>query len=138
MVRLLLCIVVGAILLCPQARAERMKLVVAKTWKGSVDDEKLMKGAPEYFVSADELNKVWKAWKIEGDAPKIDFSKNLVIAVYSRGSRLNLAGASLDEKGNLQVLGFGTRDLRPGFRYVFGLVPRKGVVSVNGKKVPTE
>jgi hypothetical protein len=140
MLRLLL--VVGALALvlrgAPEASAQKTKVLVTMTWKGSVDDEKLMKDAPQFIASAKGLEKVWKEWKSKGDAPAIDFAKFLVVAVYSRGSSLNLAGATLDEKGNLQVLGFGTRDLRPGFRYVLGTVRREGIVTVNGKKVPKE
>jgi ribosomal protein S12 len=49
-----------------------------------------------------------------------------------------MAGATLDEKGNLIVLGFGTRDLRPGFRYVLGTVRKDAVKTVNGKALPKE
>ena len=70
--------------------------------------------------------------------PKVDFTKEIVVAVYSSGSKLNIAGASLDDKGDLTVLGFGTRDLRPGFRYVLGTVSKDGVKTVNKKELPKE
>ncbi len=118
------------------AEAQKKKVAVGKKWNGSVDDEKAMK--PDCITSAKGLEAVWKAWKIEGDMPKIDFKKDIVVAVYSVGSKLSLAGASLDDKGNLDVVGFGTRDLRPGFRYVLGVVSKEGVKTVNGKEVPKE
>lgn len=118
------------------AQGQKRDVLVVKTWSGSVTDEKLRKEAPEAITSADTLAKIWKAWNIEGDAPKIDFGKFLVVAVYSSGSKLNLAGTKLDENGNLEVVGFGTRDLRDGFRYVLGLVSNDGVKTVNGKKLP--
>ena len=105
-------------------------------WSGSVEDEKAIK--PEFITSAKGLEAVWKAWKIEGDVPKVDFTKDIVVAVYSVGSKLNMAGANLDEKGDLTVLGFGTRDIRPGFRYVLGLVSSEGVKTVNKKELPKE
>jgi hypothetical protein len=126
------------VLASTEARAEKKKVVVVMTWSGSVEDEELRKKAPEAITSTKQLEAIWKAWKIDGKVPKVDFGKYLVVAVYSSGSRLNLAGANLDEKGNLEVLGFGTRDLRPGFRYVLGLVSNDGVVTVNGKKLPKE
>ena len=95
----------------PDAFAQKKKIDVKMKWSGSVDDEKLMK--PNAITNAKDLEAVWKAWKVEGDMPKVDFAKELVVAVYSVGSKLNLAGANLDEKGNLDVLGFGTRDIRP-------------------------
>jgi hypothetical protein len=42
----------------------------------------------------------------------------------------------LDEKGNLKALGFASRDLVPGFRYVIISVPKEGVKTVNGKELP--
>lgn len=121
------------------AQGEKKKVLVIMKWSGSVDDEKAeQKDAPLAITSQKGFEKVWKAWKIEGDMPKIDFSKFLVVGTYSVGSKLNLAGVTLDEKGNLDVLGFGTRDLRPGFRFVLGQVSNDGVKTVNGKALPKE
>jgi hypothetical protein len=105
-------------------------------WNGSVEDEKALK--PDVITSAKGLAAVWKAWKAAGETPKVDFDKNIVVAVYSVGSKLNIAGANRDDKGNLDVLGFGTRDIQPGFRYVLGIVSKDGVKTVNGKALPKE
>src|SRR6516225_8927298 len=118
----------------PHAAAQKKKVEITKKWSGSVEDEKAMK--PECITSAKGLKTVWKAWMIEGDVPKVNFTKDIVVAVYSVGSKLNMAGANLDDKGNLDVLGFGTRDIRPGFRYVLGVVSREGVKTVNRKALP--
>lgn len=142
MLRLLACAVLGCLALVSlstsEAFAQKKKLEVTMTWKGSVEDQKLMKDAPSAITSAKGLEAIWKSWKIAGDVPKVDFEKNLVVGVYSVGSSLNLAGANLDDKGNLDVLGFGTRDIRPGFRYVLGVVSKDGVKTVNGKQLPKE
>jgi hypothetical protein len=53
------------------------------------------------------------------------------------GSKLRLS-ATLDDKGNLEVLGMATSDLRPGFRYVIATVSREGIKTVNGKMLPKE
>jgi len=116
-----------------QAGASRAKPVKpVKQWSGSVDDLSLMKTAPEFILSAKELEELWRAWKVAGPVPQVDFAKHLVVVDTTRGSRLRL-GATLDGKGNLQVLSMATRDLRPGFRYVIAVVSRAGVKSVNGK-----
>jgi hypothetical protein len=128
----LVCVVVAP----QQAVAQKTKVAITKKWSGSVDDEKAIK--PEAIISAKGLEAVWKAWKVAGDVPKVDFTKDMVVAVYSVGSKLNLAAANLDDKGNLEVLGFGTRDIRPGFRYVLGVVSKKGVKTVNKKALPKE
>ncbi len=119
-----------------EAAAQQRKVGVVKTWNGSVDDEKAIQ--PEAIANAKALEAVWKAWKVRGDMPKVDFTKEFIIAVYSVGSGLNIAGANLDEKGNLEVIGFGTRDIRPGFRYVLGTVSKDGVKTVNGKELPRD
>jgi hypothetical protein len=120
----------------PDAAAQKKKVEITKKWSGSVEDEKALK--PESITGAKGLEAVWKAWKIEGDVPKVDFTKDIVVAVYSVGSKLNMAGANLDDNGDLTVLGFGTRDIRPGFRYVLGIVSREGVKTVNKKSLPKE
>lgn len=140
MFRLLVCAffagVVVTALAPTDALAQKKKLAITMKWDGSVDDEKAIK--PECITSAKGLEAVWKAWKIPGDMPKVDFTKDIVVAVYSVGSKLNMAGANLDDKGNLDVLGFGTRDIRPGFRYVLGVVSREGVKTVNKKALPEQ
>jgi hypothetical protein len=132
----LLAALVLSMVAVPEASAQKKKIEVTKKWDGSVEDENLMKDAPQAIVSQKGLDAVWKSWKIAGDAPKVDFTKDIVVGVYSRGSKLNLPGANLDDKGNLEVLGFGTRDTRTGFRYVLGVVSKDGVKTVNGKELP--
>jgi hypothetical protein len=119
-----------------EVAAQKKKVEVGMKWSGSVENEKAMK--PDAITSAKGLAAVWKEWKVAGEVPKVDFDKNIVVAVYSVGSKLNIAGANLDEKGNLDVLGFGTRDIQPGFRYVLGVVSKEGVKTVSGKELPKD
>ena len=114
--------------------SKRKSVKPLKQWSGSVDDLSLRKAAPEFILSTREIEKLWQAWKVPGPVPQVDFSKELVLVATTRGSRLRLA-ATLDGKGNLQVGGVATRDLRPGFRYVITVVNREGVKTVNGKKL---
>jgi hypothetical protein len=115
---------------------EKKKVAIAEKWSGSVENEAVMK--PECITSAKSLAAVWKAWKVKGEVPKIDFTKNIVVAVYSVGSKLDLAKVTLDDVGNLDVVGLGTSDFGPGFRYVLGLVSRDGVITLNKKDLPKE
>ena len=119
------------------ARAEKKAVKLEKEWKASVDDEALAKDAPAVIGEAKALARLWKAWKIQGEVPAVDFTKELVIITTTSGSKLRLS-ASFDDKGNLEVLGMATRDLRPGFRCVLATVSREGVKTVNGKKLPKE
>jgi hypothetical protein len=139
MSRLLVCGVVAGLALAavaPRAAAQENKVEITRKWSGSVEDEKAIQ--PECITSSKGLEAVWKAWKVKGDVPRVDFSKHLVVAVYSPGSRLNLSKAALDEHGDLTVVGLGTRDIRPGFRYVLGVVSREGVKTVNKKALPKQ
>jgi hypothetical protein len=112
--------------------AGKKPVTPSQHWSGSVNDLSLLKAAPEFIISAKELEKLWHAWQVQEPLPKVDFSKNLIVVATTRGSVLRLA-AALDEKGNLQVGGVATMDLRPGFRYVIAVVSREGVKTVNGK-----
>jgi len=105
-----------------------------KQWSGSVDDLFLMKGMPKFIISAEELEKLWQAWKVSGPVPQVDFSKELVLVATSRGSILHLSPI-LDDKGDLTDVGLATMDLLPGFRYVIAVVSRERVKTVNGKEL---
>jgi hypothetical protein len=119
------------------ARAQKKAVKLEKEWKGSVEDEALVKDAPAVIVDAKAFEKLWKAWNIEGKVPAVDFKKELVIITTTSGSKLRLS-ANCDDKGNLEVLGMATRDLRPGFRYAIATVNREGVKTVNAKPLPKE
>lgn len=120
----------------PAAWAEKKEVRTTRQYSGSVGDEKLVKGVGACITSDKEFKRVWEAWKITGKVPPIDFAKELVLVVHSSGGTLRLARVTLDEKGNMEALGFGTLDLRPGFRYVLATVPRAGVKTVGGKALP--
>ena len=100
-------------------------------------DLSLRKAVPEIILTEKGLKHLWKVWKIPGQLPKVDFSRELVAVQTTQGSKLQLV-ATLDEKGNLRVLGLATRDLRPGFRYVAAVLSRKGVKTINGKELGGE
>jgi hypothetical protein len=126
------------------ARAEKKELSASQSWNGSIDDDKaakdLLKEAPEGGYIADEkaFKKLWEAWKVTDKVPEVDFKKNIVLVATTVGSKLNLKAMLDTDKGDLVPLGLGTRDLRPGFRYVISVVPREGVKTVNGKELKSE
>ena len=107
-----------------------------REWSGSVDDLSLSKAAPEFILSAKEFENLWLAWNLPGSPPEVDFSTALVAVQTTQGSKLRLS-AILDGRGDLTVLGLATRDLHPGFRYVFAVLSRNGVKSINGKELST-
>lgn len=105
---------------------------------GSVEDEKLQKEMPAngVVVSQKGWEKLAKAWGIEKPA-KVDFDKEILVVATSVGSKLSVS-TKLSDKGDLTILGLGTRDLRPGFRYAIKSVSREGVKTVGGKDLPKE
>ena len=117
------------------ALAEKTAVKLTQEISGSHDNAELAKDAPKLIANEKDLEKLWKAWGREDKPPQVDFMKHLVVITTTRGGTLKLV-VTLDEKGNLEVGGFGTRDLRPGFRYVIGVVPRAGVKTVGGKELP--
>lgn len=117
------------------ARAEKSPVKPTTEIEGSVDDAELAKEAPKFIASEGDLDKLWKAWGRADKPRKVDFAKELVVLSTTRGSRLRLV-VTLDENGNLEVGGLATKDLRPGFRYVIGVVPREGVKTIGGKELP--
>jgi hypothetical protein len=123
--------------LAPSAWAEKIEVKLTKQWTGSAKDEKLAKDAPEVITDAKTFEKLWNAWKVGDKVPEVDFTKEIVILSTTSGSKISLS-ASLDDKGNLSVLGAATADFGPGFRYVIATVSREGVKKVNGKELPKE
>ncbi len=118
--------------------ADKPTLVkTTNSWKGSIDDEKLKKEAPESGVitNAKDWEKLAKAWKVGDKVPEVNFDKELILIATTPGSKLSLS-ATLDDKGDLKPIGIATSDLGTGFRYVIISVPKEGVKTVNGKELP--
>ena len=125
-------------LAAPAALADKKPVKPTKEWSGSVEDENLAKDAPAVVTSAKALEKLWKDWKLTDKMPEVDFSKEIVVLTTTKGSKLTLGATLDDSKGDLQVVGLATKDLRPGFRYVIATVPREGIKTVNNKALPAE
>lgn len=99
----------------------------------SIADEKLKEAAPANGVVATqkEWDALAKAWGIE-KAPKVDFTKELLIVGTWRGSQFRIV-PKVSEAGDLTILASGTKDLRPGFRYRIVSVDRSKIKTVAGK-----
>lgn len=115
----------------------REPVKVIQEWSGSLADESLVTNAAPVIVSEPALKKLWQAWSLTNAMPTVNFNKQLVVVTTSRGSLLRLM-PSLDAQGDLRLVGMGTRDLRPGFRYVIATVSREGVKTANGLALPKE
>ncbi len=121
------------------ARAESRVLTLSQRWSGSIADLTLQNKAPanSCITDAKTFEKLWKAWMIGDKVPDVDFKTEMVVVTTTRGGRVRLT-ARLDDQGDLRVDGLATRDLRPGFRYEVGVIPREGVKTVRGKELPKD
>lgn len=104
---------------------------------GSIDDATLQKEMPAngLVVSEKGWEKLAKAWGIK-DAPKVDFTKEILIVGTWKGSSFNLAPTVKD--GDLSIAAAGTKDLRPGFRWKVQSISRDGIKTAQGKELPKE
>lgn len=70
--------------------AEDKMLTPEQQWAGSVQDAGLLGKPPVAVTTTKAWETQWKAWKLEGDAPKVDFEKQLIVVQTTSGGRLNL------------------------------------------------
>jgi hypothetical protein len=117
--------------------AQSKKITPSDKYEGSVADEDLVKLAPKdgLITSGNVFQELWKKWEPAKKAPEVDFKKNLLLVATTRGSKLNMLPA-LSADGNLKVPVMATKDLKPGFRYQIYVIPREGIVTINGKPLP--
>lgn len=137
MLRTAFALFVAALVLAPVSADEPKEKKPTVELGGSIEDEALQKAMPAngVIVSQKGWDALAKAWSIK-DAPKVDFTKELLIVGTWRGSVFSLRPMLKD--GDLSVSGFGTKDLRPGFRWKVQTFQREGVKTVQGKELPKE
>ncbi|MFQ3592529.1 MAG: hypothetical protein SNJ82_04975 [Gemmataceae bacterium] len=119
--------------------AEPKTLNPENNWVGIVNDEKLAKQAPESGIIADAktFEKLWKSWRKDEKLPPVDFTKQIVVVTLSVGGPNRPAiSATLDDAGDLKILARSTLIAGDAFGYSLATFDRKGIKSVNGKKVP--
>jgi hypothetical protein len=120
------------------ATAEPKPVTPDNNWVGIVNNEKLADEAPKdgIITDAKTFEKVWKAWRKDEKLPVVDFKKHLVVVTLSRGGP-NRPGinATLDD-GNLKITAFSTLIGGDAFGYSLATFERRGIKTVNGKKVP--
>jgi hypothetical protein len=125
-----------------QSRGKLIK--VEKAWDGEIKLELRQQAPPPLngFIADEKAwAKLWRAYRGSDELPKIDFDKQMILDRV--GNDPNVMGVihdelMLNEKGDLKVDFFSTqvKYINPKTcRYVFLLISREGVKSVNGKPV---
>jgi hypothetical protein len=122
------------------AAAEPKEVKPENNWVGIVNDEKFAKEAPAdgIIVDAKTFEKVWKAWRKDEKLPVVDFKKHLVVVTLSLGGPNRPGITAMLDEGNLKLNAFSTLIGGDGFGYSLATFERKGIKSVNGKKVPAD
>lgn len=104
---------------------------------GDIKDVKLLTEAPANRVvsSQKQWDALASAWGIK-DAPKVDFTRELLAIGTWRGSSFDVV--PVVKGGDLIVATKGTDDRAEGFRWKIVSVPRAGIKTVDGKELPRE
>jgi len=102
---------------------------------GDLSDRNLQRGAPSNGVIATQKDYevLVKTWGIK-DAPKVDFTKEVLVVGTTQGGTLDLTHAVKD--GDLTVTARGTKEVRDGFRWKVTSVRREGIKTVQGVELP--
>ena len=120
----------------PAAGQEGEAIKPLKSWTGRISVEQA-KLAPKdgYIVKQKVLDTLWKDWGIKGDAPKVDFDKNIVLTAMVTSSGMGI-NPSLDKKsGNLEVTVIATADITRDYGFHVVLIPRAGIKTIGGKAI---
>jgi len=135
----LVALVSGALLTVTVEGAEKT-IKPANQWTGIVRETKpsnaadLIEDKAVGITSGKELQKLWKAWKFDDSVPQVDFKKQFVLVTWSKARFVHLTLKL--EKGNLAAESLVGMLVVPGeFGYRIVAVSRKGIKTVNGKKL---
>ena len=63
--------------------AEKQKVAIIQSWKDSVEDESASQ--PVAITTDKALAAIWKEWKVAGEVPKIDFTKEIIVTTFTSG-----------------------------------------------------
>jgi hypothetical protein len=109
--------------------------VVVKQWRGVLPIDR----APmrvSHVTEAATLAKLWKSWEVSDPLPKVDFSRQIVLAAIVRSGLVKFMGPVIDADGDLKKNVVATPDVPNYWSWAISVVERDGVVSVDGEPVP--
>jgi Tol biopolymer transport system component len=112
-----------------------------KTWSGKVADKALenKKPANGILVNARSFAELWEAWRDPEKLPKVDFKKNLVVVVTGKNIIPEIQ-YGIDGKGALLEMtrAEAVGEKIEGFAYFIAVLPRAGIKSFKGQKIPSK
>lgn len=112
---------------------------VENTWSGRFRDNSLREVAPDSGVIVDRetFSRIWRAWRSDED-PRINFNDSIVLVGTMDGPNRMFVQTTSDGRGNLRATFGGTGIGGPGFGYILAQLPRDGIRTVDGQRIPRE
>lgn len=90
--------------------------------------------AREVITDGADYEKFWRKLGLEQEPGVVDFARELLVVSTTRGSRITFRLRDEGE-GKLQVMVISTRDIRPGLRYGFCVLPKSKWKQINDTKI---
>jgi hypothetical protein len=117
------------------ANEGKKQIKPTQTWSEIADDS-VNKLAPKagYLIDQKEVDKLWTDWGL-GEAPAIDFTKEIVFVQIAGGPNIPSVTYFLDAKGNLTVGVAQTLRDGPGFGFSIAVLPKNSIKTYNGKPI---
>lgn len=81
-----------------------------------------------------EYERIWRELGCIQEPGAVDFAKEVVVVSTTRGSRITFRLRDEGEK-KLQVMSISTKDIRPGLRFAFCVLPRSVWKQINDNKI---
>lgn len=88
------------------------------------------------IVGQEKFAEVWQAWSVGERMPEIDFKTQMVLVATVSGPNRTLSGPLKLVDSDLSYRVMSTKMGGPGFGYLLMLVPRDGVMTINGQPIP--
>jgi len=103
--------------------------------RGTTTEEVAGPMPDEVITDPATFAKAWKKLGLKESPGEVNFAHEALFLATTRGSRISLRLKD-EGKGKLRVLAMATRDIRPGFRYVFGVFSKKDWQQINETPLP--
>lgn len=115
---------------------------IEKEWRGEIKLELLQLAPKNRFIANGKAwAKLWRAYRGNEEPPKIDFDKQMILVGFGRNDPTIISpylGLMPDGEGDLKVI-FVEHLVLPRnpetCRYIFLLISREGVKSINGTPI---
>ena len=88
----------------------------------------------EVIIDGVEYERIWRELGLTEEPGAVDFAKEVVVVSTTRGSRITFRLRDEGEK-KLQVMSISTKDIRPGLRFAFCVLPRSVWKQINDSKI---